>query len=106
MKGIVMTEEEENKAHEIVGESLAKVTIELDKLLKEQDDKHKLFVLEGAIHAIIHLIEDRFSGLHATQFVIGAVNEFLLAHIHQHINELEEEDDDDPNIQNESEMVH
>ena len=101
-----MTEEEENKAHEIVGESLAKVTIELDKLLKEQDDKHKLFVLECGIHAIIHLIEDKFSGLHATQFVIGAVNEFLLAHIHQHINELEEEDDDDPNIQNESEMVH
>ena len=105
MKGIVMTEEEENKAHEIVGESLAKVTIELDKLLKEQDNRYKQFVLEGALHAVIHTLEDHApNGLYFITFIIGALNQVLEAQMHQHMDDLEEEDN--LNIQDESEMVH
>ena len=76
------------KAEEVVSNSLEEVTKLIYKLLEEQDNKHKMFVMEGAIHAIIHSVEHEApSGLYSTQFVIGALNDVLLANIQQDMDE-------------------
>ena len=76
------------KAEEVVSNSLEEVTKLIYKLLEEQEDKHKKFVMEGAMHAIIHSVEcEAPSGLHSTQFIVGALNDVLLANIQQHMDE-------------------
>ena len=76
------------KAEEVVRKSLEEVTKLIYKLLEEQDNKHKMFVMEGAMHAIIHSLEHEApSGLYSTQFVIGALNDVLLANIQQDMDE-------------------
>ena len=76
------------KAEEVVRKSLEEVTKLIYKLLEEQENKHKMFVMEGAMHAIIHSLEHEApSGLYSTQFVIGALNDVLLANIQQDLDE-------------------
>ena len=76
------------KAEKVVSNSLEEVTKLIYKLLEEQDNKHKMFVMEGAMHAIIHSLEHEApSGLYSTQFVIGALNDVLLANIQQDMDE-------------------
>ena len=76
------------KAEEVVRKSLEEVTKLIYKLLEEQENKHKMFVMEGAMHAIIHSLEHEApSGLYSTQFVIGALNDVLLANIQQDMDE-------------------
>ena len=76
------------KAEEVVRNSLEEVTKLIYKLLEEQENKHKMFVMEGAMHAIIHSLEHEApSGLYSTQFVIGALNDVLLANIQQDLDE-------------------
>ena len=93
-----------NKAEKVVAKSLEEVTKLIYKLLEEQDNKHKMFVMEGAMHAIIHSLEHEApSGLYSTQFVIGALNDVLLANIQRDVeegNEIEASSPDD------SEMIH
>ena len=91
------------KAEEVVRNSLEEVTKLIYKLLEEQDDKHKMFVMEGALHAIIHALEHEApSGLYSTQFVIGALNDILLASIRRDM----EEDDDIASLPDDSEVIH
>ena len=76
------------KSEEVVRNSLEEVTKLIYKLLEEQENKHKMFVMEGAMHAIIHSLEHEApSGLYSTQFVIGALNDVLLANIQQDMDE-------------------
>ena len=76
------------KAEKVVSNSLEEVTKLIYKLLEEQDNKHKMFVMEGAMHAIIHSLEHEApSGLYSTQFVIGTLNDVLLANIQQDMDE-------------------
>ena len=76
------------KANKVVANSLEEVTKLIYKLLEEQDNKHKMYVMEGAMHAIIHSLEHEApSGLYSTQFVIGALNDVLLANIQQDLDE-------------------
>ena len=83
-----MNEAEFKKAEEVARNSLEEVTKLIYKLLEEQDNKHKMFVMEGAMHAIIHSLEHEApSGLYSTQFVIGALNDVLLANIQQDMDE-------------------
>ena len=80
-----MKKTEFKKAEDIVVDSLEQTTVLLDKLLSDQDEKHSLFVLEGALHAVIHMAEHLApSGLYSTQFVVGALNDILLAQIQGH----------------------
>ena len=83
-----MNEAEFKKANKVVRNSLEEVTKLVYKLLEEQDNKHKMFVMEGAMHAIIHSLEHEApSGLYSTQFVIGALNDVSLANIQQDMDE-------------------
>ena len=75
-----MDEADFKKAEEVVSNSLEEVTKLIYKLLEEQDNKHKMFVMEGAMH-------EAPSGLYSTQFVIGALNDVLLANIQQDMDE-------------------
>ena len=91
------------KAQEVVANSLEEVTKLVYKLLEEQDDKHKMFVMEGALHAVIHSLEHEApSGLYSTQFIVGALNDILLASIRRDM----EEDDDIESLPDDSEMIH
>ena len=90
-----MTNEEFKKADKIVKDSLEEVGEFIQTLLSKQDDKHKLFVMEGAFHALIHILEHEApSGLYSTQFIVGALNDTLLAQIHLDCDEDEEVSDD------------
>ena len=90
-----MTNEEFKKADKIVKDTLKEVTESLETLLDKQEDKYKLFVMEGAFHAIIHILEDHSpSGLYSTQFIVGALNDTLLAQIHSAVEEDEEASED------------
>ena len=90
-----MTNEEFKKADKIVKDSLEEVGEFIQTLLSKQDDKHKLFVMEGAFHALIHILEHEApSGLYSTQFIVGALNDTLLAQIHSDCDEDEEVSDD------------
>ena len=91
------------KAQEVVANSLEEVTKLVYKLLEEQDDKHKMFVMEGALHAIMHSLEHEApSGLYSTQFIVGALNDILLASIHRDMDE----DDDIASLPDDSEVIH
>ena len=90
-----MTNEEFKKADKIVKDSIEEVGEFIQTLLSKQDDKHKLFVMEGAFHALIHILEHEApSGLYSTQFIVGALNATLLAQIHSDCDEDEEVSDD------------
>ena len=90
-----MTKEEFKKADKIVKDTLKEVTESLETLLDKQEDRHKLFVMEGAFHAMIHILEEHApSGLYSTQFIVGALNDTLLAQIHSDCDEDEEVSDD------------
>tara|TARA_R100000687_G_scaffold74816_1_gene65957 strand:+ start:160 stop:456 length:297 start_codon:yes stop_codon:yes gene_type:complete len=98
-----MDKAEFKKANKVVTKSLEEVTKLVYKLLEEQDDKHKMFVMEGALHAVIHSLEHEApSGLYSTQFVIGALNDVLLGSIRRDM----EEDDDIESLPDDSEMIH
>ena len=93
-----MNKAEFNKADKVVKDSLEEVTKLLATLLHEQDDKNKLFVMEGAFHAILHTLEHEApSGLYSTQFIVGALNDTLLAQIHSDCEEEEVSDERDEN---------
>ena len=97
-----MDKAEFKKANKVVTKSLEEVTKLVYKLLEEQDDKHKMFVMEGALHAVIHSLEHEApSGLYSTQFVIGALNEVLLGSIRRDM-----EEDDIESLPDDSEMIH
>ena len=90
------------KANKVVTKSLEEVTKLVYKLLEEQDDKHKMFVMEGALHAVIHSLEHEApSGLYSTQFVIGALNDVFLGSIRRDM-----EEDDIESLPDDSEMIH
>ena len=90
------------KAQEVVANSLEEVTKLIYKLLEEQDDKHKMFVMEGALHAVIHSLEHEApSGLYSTQFIVGALNDVLLGSIRRDM-----EEDDIESLPDDSEMIH
>ena len=90
-----MTKEEFKKADKIVKDSLEEVGELIQTLLSKQEDMHKLFVMEGAFHALIHILEHEApSGLYSTQFIVGALNDTLLAQIHSDVAEDEEVSDD------------
>ena len=92
-----------NKAEKVVTKSLEEVTKLVYKLLEEQDDKHKMFVMEGALHAVIHSLEHEApSGLYSTQFIVGALNDVLLGSIRRDM----EEDDDIASLPDDSEVIH
>ena len=98
-----MDKAEFKKANKVVANSLEEVTKLVYKLLEEQDDTHKMFVMEGALHAIIHALEHEApSGLYSTQFVIGALNDILLASIRRDM----EEDEIEASSPDDSDMIH
>ena len=91
-----MNKAEFKKANKVVKDSLEEVTELLQTLLSKHEDKHKLFVMEGAFHAILHTLEHEApSGLYSTQFIVGALNDTLLAQIRLDCEEDEEEVSDD-----------
>ena len=91
-----MNKAEFNKADKVVKDSLEEVGELIQTLLSKQEDKHKLFVMEGAFHAILHILEHEApSGLYSTQFIVGALNDTLLAQIRLDCEEDEEEVSDD-----------
>ena len=93
------------KADKVVNNSLEEVTKLVYKLLEEQDDKHKMFVMEGALHAIMHSLEHEApSGLYSTQFIVGALNDVLLGSIRRDMEE--DEDDDIASLPDDSEVIH
>ena len=97
-----MDKAEFKKANKVVTKSLEEVTKLVYKLLEEQDDKHKMFVMEGALHAVIHSLEHEApSGLYSTQFIIGALNDVLLGSIRRDM-----EEDDIESLPDDSEMIH
>tara|TARA_R100001480_G_scaffold92099_1_gene98264 strand:- start:51 stop:344 length:294 start_codon:yes stop_codon:yes gene_type:complete len=97
-----MDKAEFKKANKVVTKSLEEVTKLVYKLLEEQDDKHKMFVMEGALHAVIHSLEHEApSGLYSTQFIVGALNEVLLGSIRRDM-----EEDDIESLPDDSEMIH
>ena len=99
-----MNKEEFKKANKVVRNSLEEVTKLVYKLLEEQDDKHKMFVMEGALHAIIHSLEHEApSGLYSTQFIVGALNDVLLANIQR---DVEEDNEIEASSPDDSEMIH
>ena len=99
-----MNEAEFKKANKVVTNSLEEVTKLVYKLLEEQDDKHKMFVMEGALHAVIHSLEHEApSGLYSTQFIVGALNDVLLASIRR---DMEEDDEIEASSPDDSEMIH
>ena len=99
-----MNEAEFKKANKVVRNSLEEVTKLVYKLLEEQDDKHKMFVMEGALHAVIHSLEHEApSGLYSTQFIVGALNDVLLASIRR---DMEEDDEIEASSPDDSEMIH
>ena len=90
-----MNKAEFNKADKVVKDSLEEVGELIQTLLSKQEDKHKLFVMEGAFHAMIHILEEHApSGLYSTQFIVGALNDTLLAQIYSDVEEDEEASDD------------
>ena len=92
------------KAEEVVSNSLEEVTKLVYKLLEEQDDKHKMFVMEGALHAVIHTLEHEApSGLYSTQFIVGALNDVLLANIQR---DVEEDNEIEASSPDDSDMIH
>jgi hypothetical protein len=97
-----MNKEQFKKADKVVKNSLEEVTKLVYKLLEEQDDKHKMFVMEGALHAIMHSLEHEApSGLYSTQFIVGALNDVLLGSIRRDMEEDEIESSPD-----DSDMIH
>ena len=97
-----MNEAEFKKANKVVANSLEEVTKLVYKLLEEQDDKHKMFVMEGALHAVIHSLEHEApSGLYSTQFIVGALNDVLLGSIRRDM-----EEDDIESLPDDSEVIH
>jgi len=99
-----MNEAEFKKANKVVRNSLEEVTKLVYKLLEEQDDKHKMFVMEGALHAVIHTLEHEApSGLYSTQFIVGALNDVLLASIQR---DVEEDNEIEASSPDDSEMIH
>tara|TARA_R110002020_G_scaffold174742_2_gene366265 strand:+ start:1109 stop:1408 length:300 start_codon:yes stop_codon:yes gene_type:complete len=99
-----MNKEEFKKANKVVRNSLEEVTKLVYKLLEEQDDKHKMFVMEGALHAVIHTLEHEApSGLYSTQFIVGALNDVLLANIQR---DVEEDNEIEASSPDDSEMIH
>ena len=97
-----MDKAEFKKANKVVTKSLEEVTKLVYKLLEEQDDKHKMFVMEGALHTVIHSLEHEApSGLYSTQFIVGALNEVLLGSIRRDM-----EEDDTESLPDDSEMIH
>ena len=83
-----MTKEEKKKSDEVMKDSLDEVTELLETILSKQDDEYKIFVLEGAMHSIIHILEQHTpSGLYSTQFIVGVLNDTLLAQIHLDVDE-------------------
>ena len=98
-----MNKAEFKKANKVVKDSLEEVTKLLATLLHEQEDKNKLFVMEGAFHAILHTLEHEApSGLYSTQFIVGALNDTLLAQIHSDCEKEEEASDE----RDENEVLH
>ena len=97
-----MNEADFKKANKVVTNSLEEITKLVYKLLEEQDDKHKMFVMEGALHAVIHSLEHEApSGLYSTQFIVGALNDVLLASIQRDVeedNEIEASSPDDSHM--------
>ena len=99
-----MNEAEFKKANKVVRNSLEEVTKLVYKLLEEQDDKHKMFVMEGALHAVIHTLEHEApSGLYSTQFIVGALNDVLLANIQR---DVEEDNEIEASSPDDSDMIH
>ena len=99
-----MNEAEFKKANKVVRNSLEEVTKLVYKLLEEQDDKHKMFVMEGALHAVMHSLEHEApSGLYSTQFIVGALNDVLLANIQR---DVEEDNEIEASSPDDSEMIH
>ena len=99
-----MNEAEFKKANKVVTNSLEEVTKLVYKLLEEQDDKHKMFVMEGALHAVIHSLEHEApSGLYSTQFIVGALNDVLLASIRR---DVEEDNEIEASSPDDSDMIH
>lgn len=99
-----MNEADFKKANKVVTNSLEEVTKQVYKLLEEQDDKHKMFVMEGALHAVIHILEHEApSGLYSTQFIVGALNDVLLASIRR---DVEEDNEIEASSPDDSEMIH
>ena len=83
-----MTKEEKKKSDKVMKDSLDEVTELLETILSKQDDEYKIFVLEGAMHSIIHILEQHTpSGLYSTQFIVGVLNDTLLAQIHLDVDE-------------------
>ena len=83
-----MNKAESKKEDKVVNDSLEEVEKILHKLLDGQNDKHRMLILEGALHAVIHSLEHEApSGLYSTQFVIGTLNDVLLANIQQDMDE-------------------
>ena len=99
-----MNKAEFKKADKVVRNSLEEVTKLVYKLLEEQDDKHKMFVMEGALHAVIHTLEHEApSGLYSTQFIVGALNDVLLANIQR---DVEEDNEIEASSPDDSDMIH
>jgi len=99
-----MTKEEKKKSDKVMKDSLDEVTELLETILSKQDDEYKIFVLEGAMHSIIHILEQHTpSGLYSTQFIVGVLNDTLLAQIHL---DVDEEMSDERDERDESKVLH
>ena len=75
-----MNKAESKKADKAASNGLEEVEKILHKLLDGQNDKHRMLILEGALHAVIHSLEHEApSGLYSTHFILDALNSSLEA---------------------------
>ena len=85
----VMNKAESKKEDKVVNDSLEEVEKILHKLLDGQNDKHRMLILEGALHAVIHSLEHEApSGLYSTHFILDALNSSLEAAMRREMEEM------------------
>jgi len=84
-----MNKAESKKEDKVVNDSLEEVEKILHKLLDGQNDKHRMLILEGALHAVIHSLEHEApSGLYSTHFILDALNSSLEAAMRREMEEM------------------
>ena len=85
----VTNKAESKKEDKVVNDSLEEVEKILHKLLDGQNDKHRMLILEGALHAVIHSLEHEApSGLYSTHFILDALNSSLEAAMRREMEEM------------------
>jgi len=85
-----MNKAESKKADKAASNGLEEVTKLVYKLLEEQDEKYRQFVLEGALHAVIHSLEHEApSSLHFTHFILDAVTSSVFDTLRREMEELD-----------------